>query len=85
MRPVAFYAIGGSVCWAGASLTDAQVERLCGLLWDEQIKARAGGHDELLAAISEALDELLGAFTQTRRWRAASGPAAFKSLEGIRP
>lgn len=85
MKGLSFYAIGGSVCWAGASLTDAQVERLCGLLWDEQIKARAGGHDDLLAAISATLDELLEALAQTQRWRAASGPAAFKSLEGIRP
>lgn len=64
-----FAAQGGDVMWGRYNLSDADVEALSNLFWDEQHSARAAGDYVALAHADALINELLIAFATAKRWR----------------
>lgn len=73
MRALTFWNCGGSVIWDKSRLSDAQVERLTNALWDEVIKARAGGHWNAARIAADLNSELHAALGRAKRHRQAAG------------
>lgn len=65
-----FVAQGGATMWGNYALTREDVEAICGVFWDEQHAARVNGDADALHETTEALNELLIAYTTAARWRA---------------
>jgi len=64
-----FAAQGGEIMWGRYSLSDADVEALSNLFWDEQHAARKAGDRLALAHADALINELLIAFATAKRWR----------------